>query len=138
VGFDFIVIIKLSRRLTWNEYIIVVIDYAIKWVEAKALRTKFAIVTAIFMFKYILTKFGCPLTIVINQGAHFINDTIKHLIEQFLLKYVSSTYYPHGNGQADFTNKFIGRLFTKLVNEKKKIGMNICPQSCFHIGLFTR
>jgi hypothetical protein len=60
------------------------------------------------------------LTIVIDQGIHFINDTIKHMIEHFLLKHVSSTtYYPHGNGQVKFINKVIGRLLTKLVNEKR-------------------
>jgi hypothetical protein len=37
-----------------------------------------------------------------------------------MLKHVSSTtYYPQGNGQAESTNKVIGRLLTKLVNEKK-------------------
>jgi hypothetical protein len=37
-----------------------------------------------------------------------------------LLKHVSSTtYYSQGNGQAKFTNKVIGRLLTKLVNEKR-------------------
>jgi hypothetical protein len=46
-----------------------------------------------------LTKFGCPLTSVTNQGVHYINDVIKHLIKHFILKHVSSTtYYPHGNG----------------------------------------
>jgi len=46
-----------------------------------------------------LTKFGCPLTLVMNQGVHYINDVIKHLIKHFILKHVSSTtYYPHGNG----------------------------------------
>jgi hypothetical protein len=25
-------------------------------------------------------KFGCPLTIVTNQGTHFINDTIDTLL----------------------------------------------------------
>jgi hypothetical protein len=68
VGSDFIGLIKLARRLTWNKYILVVIDYAIKWVEAKALRTNFVIITTKFLFKYIVTKFGCPLTIVIDQG----------------------------------------------------------------------
>ncbi len=71
------------------------------------------------MYEYVLTKFGCPLTIVTNQGINFINDTIKHVIEQFLLKHVSSTtYYPQGNEQTEFTNKVIGRLLIKLVNEK--------------------
>jgi hypothetical protein len=67
-----------------------------------------------------MTEFGCPLTIVINQRKHFINNIIKHLTKQFLLKHVSSTtYYPQGNGQAYSTNKVIGRLLTKLVNEKR-------------------
>jgi hypothetical protein len=73
-----------------------------------------------FLYEYILTKFGCPLTIVIDQGVHFINDTIKHLIELFMLKHFSyATYYPQGNGQVKSTNKLIGRLLTKLVNEKR-------------------
>jgi hypothetical protein len=56
-----------------------------------------------------------------------------------MLKHVSSTtYYPHGSGQAKFTNKIINRLLTKLIDEKKKTGMNICPQFCFHIGLIIR
>jgi hypothetical protein len=73
---------------------LVAIDYATKWVEAKALITNIAIVIAKKNYEYILTKFGCPLTIVINQGVHFINETIKHMIEQFLLKHDGSiTYY---------------------------------------------
>ncbi len=37
-----------------------------------------------------------------------------------MLKHVNSTTcHPHGNGQVESTNKVIGRLLTKLVNEKK-------------------
>jgi hypothetical protein len=62
--------------------------------------------------------FGCPLTIVIDQGVHFINDAIKYLTNHFLMKHVSSTtYYPQGNGQAKFTSKVLGTLLSKLVNE---------------------
>jgi hypothetical protein len=94
-GLNFISPIKPTRRLTRNKYILVAIDYATKWVEAKAFRTNIVIVTAKFQYEYILTKFGFPLTIVTNQGIHFINETIKHLTKQFLLKHVSSTiYYP--------------------------------------------
>jgi len=74
-----------------NKYILLIIDYATKWVKEKALRTNIAVVRAKFLYEYILTKFGCPLTIVIDQGIHFINDIIKHLIKQFLLKHVNST-----------------------------------------------
>ncbi len=51
--------------------------------------------TSPFLYECILTKFGCPLTIVTFQGVHFINDAIKYLIDNFLMKHVSSTsYYP--------------------------------------------
>ncbi len=78
-GLDFISPIKPTRRLTRNKYILVVIDYAIKWVEAKAFKTNIAIITTIFLYEYIITTFGGPSTIVIDQGIHFISDTIKHL-----------------------------------------------------------
>jgi hypothetical protein len=76
-GLDFIGLSKLTR----NKYILVATHYATKWVEAKAFKTNIIIITTIFLDEYILTKFGCPLTIVIDQGVHFINDIIKHLKE---------------------------------------------------------
>jgi hypothetical protein len=68
----------------------------------------------------ILLWFGCPLTIVINQGVHFINDVIKHFTDHFLLKHMSATiYYPQWNVHAKSTNKVFGTLLTKLVNDNK-------------------
>jgi hypothetical protein len=37
-GFDFMGIVKSTSRYTRNQYIIVITNYTIKWVEAKALR----------------------------------------------------------------------------------------------------
>jgi hypothetical protein len=79
-GLDFIGPIKPTCRVTRNKYILVATDYANKWVEARALKTNITIVIAIFLYEYILTKFGCPLTIVTDQGVHFINDIIKHFV----------------------------------------------------------
>jgi hypothetical protein len=73
-----------------------------------------------FIYECILIKFGCPLTIVIDQGIHFINDAIKYLTNHFLMKHVSfTTYYPQGNGQAKFTKKVFRTLLIKLVSENR-------------------
>ncbi len=77
-GLDFIGPIKPTWRLIWNKYILVATNYVTKWVKAKALKTNIVVVKTISMYEYILTKFGCPLTIVTNQGVHFINDIIKY------------------------------------------------------------
>jgi hypothetical protein len=80
-GLDFIGLIKPTRRLIGNKYILIISYYATKWVKAKAFKTNIVIITIKFLYEYILTKFGCLPTIVTDQGVHFINDTIKHLIE---------------------------------------------------------
>ncbi len=55
---------------------------------------------------------------VSDQGTHFINNAIDIRINNFLLQHMTSTtYYVQGNGQAKSTNKVIGSLLTKLVNE---------------------
>jgi hypothetical protein len=80
-GLDFIGLIKPVGRLIRNKYILVITNYATKLVEAKAFKTNIIVVTTIFMYECISTRFGCPFIIVTNQGVHFINDTIKHLIK---------------------------------------------------------
>ncbi len=59
-------LIKPIGKLTRNKYILVAIDYATKWVKAKTLKTNTIVVTAKFLYEYILTKFGCLSTIVID------------------------------------------------------------------------
>ncbi len=82
------------------------------------MHTNITVVTTKFLYDHILTRFGCPLTIVTNQGTHFINDVIRYLINHFILKHINSTvYYPQGNGQLESTNKIFNTLVTKLVNE---------------------
>jgi hypothetical protein len=89
-------------------------------VEARALCTNTITVIAKKLYDHILTQFGCPLTIVTNQGIHFINGAIHYLINHFILRYTNSIiYYPQRNGQDESTNKVFETLFTKLMNENQ-------------------
>ncbi len=65
-GLDFIGPIKPTGRLIRKIYNLVATNYATKWVEGKVFKTNIVMVIAKFLYEYILTKFGCPLTIVTN------------------------------------------------------------------------
>jgi hypothetical protein len=117
---DFIGLVKPASKLSNNWYISVAIDYATKWVETQALCTNTSVVTVKFLYEHIFTRFGCPLTIVTDQGTHFINDVIRYVTNHFIFKHTSFiVYYPQENGQAESTNKVFGTLLTKLVNENR-------------------
>jgi hypothetical protein len=65
-GFYFVGLIKPKGRYTRNEYILVTINYATMWVKARTSKTNIVAVTTNFLYECILTKFGCPLTIITN------------------------------------------------------------------------
>jgi hypothetical protein len=56
-------------RYSSNWYILITIGYATKWVEVKTLCTNTTVVTTKILHNHIFTWFGCPLTIVTNQGT---------------------------------------------------------------------
>jgi hypothetical protein len=61
------------------------------------------------MYECILTRFGCALIIVTNQGVHFINDAIKYMTDHFLMKHVSSTtYIIKGMGRLSLLTRYLG------------------------------
>ncbi len=95
MGLVFIRHIKSTSCYFGNHYILVTTDYATKWVEVKALHTNTTTIYYKVFIHHIFTKFGCPFTIVIDQGNHFINDAIRYLTNHFILRHTDPTiYYP--------------------------------------------
>jgi hypothetical protein len=69
------------------------------------------------LYEHIITRFGCPIHLINDQGSHFINRNIEILTQEFMITHhKSTTYYPQGNGQAELTNKTLGMILAKIVN----------------------
>ena len=82
-----------------NGYIIVVMDYFTKWVEAMPTYAKHGKTTIIFLFNHIIARFGVPQAIVTYHGSHFQNKMMSELSSKLGFLHDNSTpYYPQDNG----------------------------------------
>ena len=104
-----------------NLYILLVVDYVSKWVEAIPTHTNDASVVAKFLRSHIFTRFGTPRALITDGGTHFCNN----LVDKFLQKYgvrhhTLLTYHPQANGQAEVSNREIKSILEKTVNSSRK------------------
>ena len=68
----------------------------------------------------IITRFGCPITLISDQGSHFINKTITALTEQFKIDHRrSTTYHPQSNGAIEAFNKTLTKGLRKFCKTNK-------------------
>ena len=80
---DFIGPFPIPSKRTSARYIITIVKYVTKCAEAEPVDTCFSEIAAKFIYENIITQFGCPITLINDQVTHFINRTIKALIDQF-------------------------------------------------------
>ena len=80
---DFVGPINPPGKRTGARYIITAVDYLTRWVEAAPVKDYSAVTTVQFIFKNIITRFGCSCILMNDQGTHFLNQTIQLLTEEF-------------------------------------------------------
>ncbi|KAL3686421.1 hypothetical protein R1sor_008995 [Riccia sorocarpa] len=96
---DFIGPINPPSRSTRHKYIIVATDYVTKWTEAASFTSAKAAVTIQFLHNNIISQFGVPITIISDNGTHFVNDAVAELAESYGIEHRRSTpYHPQTNG----------------------------------------
>ncbi|XP_070028740.1 uncharacterized protein [Nicotiana sylvestris] len=100
-----------------NKYILVVVDYVSKWVEAAVLPTNDARMVIGFVKKNIFTRFGIPRAIISDGGTHFCNRAFEKLLEKYDVRHkVATPYHPQTSGQVEVSNREIKSVLTKAVN----------------------
>lgn len=120
-GIDFVGPFKPAAKRSGNIYILVATDYCTKWVEAIALKDNKAESVASFLYNNIMTRFGCPVEIVSDQGVNFLNKVIKLLTQTHMISHKkSSVYYPQANGLAESSNKILVKILKKTVSENRR------------------
>ncbi|CAL2239111.1 unnamed protein product [Prunus armeniaca] len=87
---------------------IVATDYFAKWIEAEALSSTKEADVEQFIWRNIICRFGCPQSLVTDNGSQFIGKQITAFFAKYKIKqHLSTPRYPQGNGQAEASNKVI-------------------------------
>jgi transposase InsO family protein len=96
------------------------VEYVTKWEEEKPFETCTKEVVEKFIYLNIITRFGCPLTLINDQGTHFVNETIHVLIKKFLIDHRRTmTYHPQENGAVEEFNKTLCKGLNKICSIDK-------------------
>ncbi|CAA7019104.1 unnamed protein product [Microthlaspi erraticum] len=97
-----------------NLYILVVVDYVSKWVEALASPTNDAKVVLNMFKSVIFPRFGVPRVVISDGGSHFINRTFDNLLKRHGVKHkMASPYHPQTSGQVELSNREIKNILRK-------------------------
>ena len=112
VGID---ITSLTPTSDGYKYIIVMVDYFTKWIEAKPLLDKTAKSSVIFIYETIC-RHGVPRIQINDQGREFVNSLSRELhnltgIEQ----HITSAYHPQANGLVERNNRTIQASLLKVL-----------------------
>jgi transposase InsO family protein len=101
-------------------YIIVVVYYFTKWVEAMPTFKDDGETATLFLFNWIISRFNVPREIVTDHGSHFQNQMMTELTSNLgLQKEHSSPYYPQANGQVEAVNKTLKTILQRMINSAK-------------------
>nr|GEZ32944.1 reverse transcriptase domain-containing protein [Tanacetum cinerariifolium] len=109
-GIDFMGSFPSSRG---NKYILVAVDYLLKWVKAKALPTNDARVDCKIL-KSLFARFRTPRAIISFRSTHYCNDQFaKVMLKYDVTHRLATAHHPKTSGQVEVSN-----LGLKLILER--------------------
>ena len=95
-------------------------DYFIKWVEPEPLANIRDVDAKKFLWKKIVTRFGVPNTLILDNGLQFDSKSFRRYCSELgITNRYSTPTYPQGNGQVEVVNKVIVNGLKKMLDDAK-------------------
>jgi hypothetical protein len=86
-------------------YVVVVLEYFSKWIEAKPLATITSVTVQKFFWQNIVSRFGVPKAITMDNGTQFDAETFKEFCDQIGTKiHFASIRHPESNELVERAN----------------------------------
>ena len=112
---------KHPKSKRGNEYIMTVVDHFSKWAEAFAIRDHTATTVSRILVKEVISRFGCPLQILTDQGPEFESLLFKQLCDGLQIdKIRTSSYKPSTNATVERFHRTLNSMLAKCVSETQR------------------
>ena len=99
-----------------KEYILVIVDYVSKWVEAVLTHSNDHRVFNKFIVSNIFSQFVCPRVIINDGGSHFTNSHFLGLLRKYGVHHrVTTPYHPQENRQVKVSNREVKSILKKII-----------------------
>ena len=103
-----------------NLYILLIVDYVSKWVEAIACPSNDTNMILGFVQRNILNRYGALRTIINDEGSHFANKLFAKLLSIYGVRHVMGlAYHRQSNVQAKMSNREIKNILEKTMNTRR-------------------
>ena len=110
--------LPLSRR--GNKYVLVVTDLFSKWVEAFPLPDQTAESCAQTIANEVIARYGCPYSILTDQGRNFESNLFAELCELLEIRKIrTSPGHPQGNGQTERFNRTLLTMIKSFLGREE-------------------
>ena len=110
------------------KFLVVVIDYFTKWVEAEPLASITQQNFKSFVWKNIVCRFGVPRVLVSDNRRQFDNALFRDFCEHFgIQNHYSSPAHPQANGQAEVANRSLLKIIKTRLEGAKGIWPDKLP-----------
>jgi len=104
-----------------HEYILVVVDYMSKWVQAIIVLMVDSRIVIKFLKRNIFCKFGTPRVLISDEGTHFCNSQVRKMLKYYHMKHkIETIYHPQINRQAKVSNRKLETILEKTIANSRK------------------
>ncbi|XP_076886645.1 uncharacterized protein LOC143536582 [Bidens hawaiensis] len=106
-------------------YILVLVDYVSKWVEAIKTRTNDHNMLCKFVQSNIFARFGIPRVIISDGGTHFKIFNFRKLLKRYNVNHrIATLYHPQTSGQVEVSNRQIEEILMKIVRVDRSVKLD--------------